>query len=71
MTEKQLTEREIKALQIAAKSKLTRKGNTWFVPSQAGHGELKSLTVCLSHDAPVLIMSFDKLLASMFTRSNM
>src|SRR5215211_7752651 len=39
MTEKQLTEREIKALQIAAKSKLTRKGNTWTVPSQAGHGE--------------------------------
>ena len=39
MTERALTEREIKALQIAAKSKLTRKGNTWFVPSQAGHGE--------------------------------
>lgn len=39
MTERQLTEREIKALQIAAKSKLTRKGNTWFVPSQAGQGE--------------------------------
>jgi hypothetical protein len=39
MTEKQITEREIKALQIAAKSKLKRKGNTWFVPSQAGHGE--------------------------------
>jgi transposase len=39
MTDKQITEREIKALQIAAKSKLTRKGNTWFVPSQAGHGE--------------------------------
>jgi transposase len=39
MTEKQITEREIKALQIAAKHKLTRKGNVWFVPSQAGHGE--------------------------------
>jgi transposase len=39
MTDKQITEREIKALQIAAKSKLTRKGNTWFVPSQAGQGE--------------------------------
>jgi transposase len=39
MTEKQITDREIKALQIAAKSKLTRKGNTWLVPSQAGRGE--------------------------------
>jgi len=38
-TDRQLTEREIKALQIAAKSKLTRKGNVWTVPSQAGHGE--------------------------------
>lgn len=28
--------RELKALEIAAKSKLTRKGNTWLVPSQAG-----------------------------------
>jgi len=28
--------REIKGLQIAAKSKLTRKGDTWLVPSQAG-----------------------------------
>lgn len=34
-----MTEREIKALQIAAKSKLTRKGKLWLVPSQAGHGE--------------------------------
>jgi transposase len=41
MTEKQITEREIKALQIATTSKLTRKGNTWIVPSQAGHGEYK------------------------------
>ena len=39
MAEHTLTEREVKALQIAAKSKLTRKGNTWFVPSQAGQGE--------------------------------
>lgn len=38
-TDRQITEREIKALQIAAKSKLTRKGNVWTVPSQAGHGE--------------------------------
>jgi hypothetical protein len=35
----QLTEREVKALQIAAKSKLKRKGNVWLVPSQAGQGE--------------------------------
>ena len=41
MTEKQLSNREIKALQIAATSKLTRKGDTWIVPSQAGHGEYK------------------------------
>jgi transposase len=31
-----MEEREMKALQIAAKSKLTRKGDTWLVPSQAG-----------------------------------
>src|ERR1051326_2658547 len=35
----ELSEREIKALQIATKSKLTQKGNVWLVPSQAGHGE--------------------------------
>ena len=34
-----MEERELKALQIAAKSKLTRKGNVWTVPSQTGHGE--------------------------------
>src|SRR5688572_10296071 len=34
-----MEERELKALQIAAKSKLTRKGNMWVVPSQTGHGE--------------------------------
>src|ERR1041385_2018544 len=34
-----MEEREVKALQIAAKSKLTRKGNVWTVPSQTGHGE--------------------------------
>ena len=39
MTERALTEREIKALQIAAKSKIVRKGNAWLVPSQAGQGE--------------------------------
>jgi transposase len=31
-----MDEREQKALEIAAKSKLTRKGDTWVVPSQAG-----------------------------------
>ncbi len=35
----QLSEREVKALQIAAKSTLRRKGNVWLVPSQAGQGE--------------------------------
>jgi len=39
LNERQISDREIKALQIAAKSNLTRKGNTWIVPSQAGHGE--------------------------------
>lgn len=34
-----MTDREIKALQIAAKSKLIRKGKLWTVPSQTGHGE--------------------------------
>src|SRR5215217_5526263 len=37
--DRQLSDREVKALQIAAKHKLTRKGNVWFVPSQAGHGD--------------------------------
>ena len=41
LNERQISDREIKALQIAAKSNLTRKGNTWIVPSQAGHGEYK------------------------------
>lgn len=41
MAEHALTEREIKALQIAAKSKIVRKGNAWIVPSQVGHGEYK------------------------------
>ena len=31
--------REQKALEIAAKSKLTRKGDIWQVPSQAGTGK--------------------------------
>ena len=41
LNERQISDREVKALQIAAKSKLTRKGNVWIVPSQAGHGEYK------------------------------
>src|SRR5215203_448983 len=44
-----MTDRQIKALQIAAKSKLTRKGNVWTVPSQAGHGEY---TVALDNEKP-------------------
>lgn len=39
LNERQISDREIKALQIAAKSKLTQKGSVWLVPSQAGHGE--------------------------------
>lgn len=31
-----MTERELKALEIAAKAKLQRSGNRWFVPSQSG-----------------------------------
>jgi len=39
LNKRQISDREIKALQIAAKHKLTRKGNVWFVPSQAGKGD--------------------------------
>lgn len=39
LNERQISDREIKALQIAAKTQLKRKGNVWLVPSQAGHGE--------------------------------
>jgi transposase len=39
METRQLSEREVKALHIAAKSQIKRKGNVWLVPSQAGHGE--------------------------------
>ena len=41
MSANPLSEREVKALQIAAKSKLKRKGKFWMVPSQAGHGEYR------------------------------
>jgi hypothetical protein len=36
MTTSQLSERETKALEIAARTKLTREGDVWIVPSQSG-----------------------------------
>lgn len=39
LSERQISDREIKALQIAAKTQLKRKGKVWIVPSQAGQGE--------------------------------
>jgi len=33
-----MNEREQKALEIAAKTKIRRKGGTWLVPSQTGNG---------------------------------
>lgn len=39
LSERQISDREIKALQIAAKTQLKRKGKVWLVPSQAGQGE--------------------------------
>lgn len=39
LNERQISDREIKALKIAATHQLKRKGNVWLVPSQAGHGE--------------------------------
>jgi hypothetical protein len=45
----QLSERETKALEIAARTKLTRKGNTWIVPSQSGP---KKYTVDPDPEAP-------------------
>ena len=41
--------REQKAIEIAAKAKLTRKGNTWIVPSQSGP---KKYTVDPNPQAP-------------------
>ena len=38
-----MEEREIKGLQIAAKTKLTRKGKLWLVPSQSGIPEKYSV----------------------------
>lgn len=42
--------REIKGLEIAAKSKLVRKGNTWYVPSQSNKQE--KYTVALTDEKP-------------------
>src|SRR2546421_735967 len=36
-----MSEREQKALVIAAKSKLSKKGDTWLVPSQSDNGHYK------------------------------
>ena len=38
-----MEDRELKGLEIAAKSKLTRKGNMWLVPSQSGIQEKYSV----------------------------
>jgi hypothetical protein len=66
--DRQITEREIKALQIAAKSKLTQKGNVWLVPSQAGHGEIP---IRSHHDAHALTTNTHRRVASTFMRSSM
>src|ERR1051325_7325733 len=36
-----MSERQQKALAIAAKSKIAKKGDTWLVPSQSGNGHYK------------------------------
>jgi len=45
----QLSERETKALEIAARTKLTRKGDVWIVPSQSGP---KKYTVNADPESP-------------------
>ena len=40
-----MEERELKGLEIAAKSRLTRKGDMWLVPSQSGIPEKYSVTL--------------------------
>ena len=45
-----MEERELKALEIAAKSKLTRRGKTWLVPSQSVRGA--QYTVKLDPEEP-------------------
>jgi transposase len=49
MTTHQLSEREAKALEIAARTKLTRKGKFWIVPSQSG---AKQYTVEIDSETP-------------------
>jgi transposase len=49
MTTHQLSERETKAFEIAARTKLTRKGKFWIVPSQSG---TKQYTVEFNSDTP-------------------
>ncbi len=49
MTTHQLSEREAKALEIAARTNLTRKGKFWIVPSQTG---TKQYTVEIDSETP-------------------
>ena len=49
MTTHQPSEREAKAIEIAARTKLTRKGNFWIVPSQSG---TKQYTVDIDSETP-------------------
>lgn len=42
-----MEERKLKALEIAAKSKLTRRGKTWLVPSQSVRGAQYTVRLCL------------------------
>lgn len=45
-----MEDREIKGLEIAAKSKLTRKGDKWLVPSQSGL--LEKYFVAMNEEQP-------------------
>lgn len=70
MNERQISDREVKALQIAAKSKLTRKGNVWLVPSQAGHGDTRYAPIRKLRAARVPTSSLEMRDANMCSRSN-
>jgi len=61
MTEKQLTEREIKALQVM---------HGWFL-HRPDRENTKSRTICLSRDAPVQTLNFGKLRVSTSMRFSM
>jgi hypothetical protein len=68
MTTHQLSERETKALEIAAHTKLTRKGKFWIVPSQSG---TKQYTVEIDSEprvVPVLTLNRSKHDASISTQ---